>query len=186
LDLNTLIWLLPIIFMIHDFEEIIMMNSWIKRNRHFLLNKFPKLAKRLLSNYDNLSTSSFSLAVAEEFIIIGISAFLAIQFHWYLLWIACFMAFSIHLILHIIQWLIIRTYIPAIFTSILALNYSIITFRILIISNLYTIKEFILIGVFGMIIMFLNLLFIHKMAARFEIFLANYEKTTNENILRRY
>ncbi len=30
-NIKTIIWLLPILFMIHDFEEIIMAEAWSKR-----------------------------------------------------------------------------------------------------------------------------------------------------------
>jgi len=30
---NTIIWLLPIVFMIHDFEEIIFFKPWIIKNK---------------------------------------------------------------------------------------------------------------------------------------------------------
>jgi hypothetical protein len=32
MKIETLMWLLPIIFMFHDFEEIIMMKIWLKKN----------------------------------------------------------------------------------------------------------------------------------------------------------
>ena len=32
LDVQTLIWLFPIMFILHDFEEIIMVERWMKRN----------------------------------------------------------------------------------------------------------------------------------------------------------
>ena len=40
------------------------------------------------------------------------------------LWAALFMAFSIHLLLHIIQAIILRCYVPGLFTSLLLIPYS--------------------------------------------------------------
>lgn len=37
-NINTIVWLLPIIFMIHDFEEIIFIKVWRKRYQHYLDN----------------------------------------------------------------------------------------------------------------------------------------------------
>ena len=171
---SSIIWLLPIVFIFHDFEEIMMMEVWIKKNSNFLQNKFPKMGYRILSSYKNLSTASFSFAVFEEFLILVLSVFLAIQFQWYFLWVACFMAFSLHLIMHIIQWLIIRRYIPAIITSFLSLFYSCFAFSELINYHLYKFIELIGITLVGLVFMIINLYLIHKMAASFEKFLTDY------------
>jgi hypothetical protein len=172
----SLLWLLPLVFIFHDFEEIIMMNAWMKRNKNYLQNKFPILGNRILSTYKNLSTASFSLAVAEEFLILVISVIFAVQFHWYLLWVACFMAFSLHLLMHIFQWIIIRKYIPAIITSFISLIYSYFAFTDLINSDLYSGFYLLLIAVAGLFIMAVNLFVIHKLAALFEKFLLKYER----------
>ncbi|SES45647.1 HXXEE domain-containing protein [Psychrobacillus sp. OK032] len=33
IKIQTLIWLFPILFIFHDFEEIIMLENWINNNR---------------------------------------------------------------------------------------------------------------------------------------------------------
>ena len=68
---ETLIWLFPIVFMIHEFEEIIFMRWWIAKNKVHVLNKYPKLGKQVLGQFDAFSTESFSLIVAEEFLIVS-------------------------------------------------------------------------------------------------------------------
>lgn len=176
MEFSLIIWLLPIVFMLHDFEEIVMMGAWIKRNNRLIIQRFPKIGKRIVANYENLSTASFSLAVAEEFLIVVAATILATQFQWYLLWTACFMAFSIHLIVHIVQWLVIRIYIPAIISSFLALIYSFFGFKYLIGSNIYSNSEIVWIGIGGLLLMIINLIFVHKMAAHFEEFLLKFEK----------
>jgi len=176
MEFTLIIWLLPIVFMLHDFEEIIMMDAWMKKNRQLIIERFPKLGKRIVSNYGNLSTASFSLAVAIEFLILVIAVILATQFQSYLIWTACFIAFSIHLIVHVVQWLVIRIYIPAIISSFLALVYSCFGFKYLIGCNIYSNSEIIWIGIGGLLFMIINLIFAHKMAAKFEKFLLKFEK----------
>jgi hypothetical protein len=176
MDLSSIIWMLPVVFMLHDFEEILMMNAWMNKNKNLLINRFPKLGKSLVSSYGNLSTASFSMAVAEEFLILVIASFLAAEYHQNILWLACFIAFSVHLIVHIVQWLIVRRYIPAIISSFLALIYSIYSFIQIINYEMFSITEYILIGLAGIVLMALNLYFIHKMAAKFEQFIVKYEK----------
>ena len=36
---GIIIWLLPIVFMIHDFEKIIFFKSWISKNKDYLTEK---------------------------------------------------------------------------------------------------------------------------------------------------
>lgn len=42
MDLLMLIWLFPVVLIFHDFEEIMMMEKWVKRNSSTI---------RLLINY---------------------------------------------------------------------------------------------------------------------------------------
>lgn len=56
----------PILFMLHDFEEIILGHPWLKRNVSSL--QVPKFIKRMLVAVANLSSKQFTLIVLEEFI----------------------------------------------------------------------------------------------------------------------
>ena len=42
LNVQTLIWLFPIMFVLHDFEEIIMVEKWLKRNSTVMYDILPK------------------------------------------------------------------------------------------------------------------------------------------------
>ena len=55
---GLIVWGLLIVFMIHDFEEIIFFKSWINRNKEYLTEKFPKISKRFLLRMGSLSTSA--------------------------------------------------------------------------------------------------------------------------------
>lgn len=117
------IWLLPIHFIFHDFEEIIGARLWAAKNSAEVCRRIPKAALIL----NNLTTEGFALAVAEEFVLLliicgltftGIRAF-------NLLWLGTFIAFTLHLVVHIGQAIVIRKYIPALATSILVLPASV-------------------------------------------------------------
>jgi hypothetical protein len=107
--------------MIHDFEEILFIEPWLLRNKQKLKRKFPKLSSKVLAQFEKLSTAGFAMVVAEEFVLLSIITYLSILREQYFLWFGLFMAFSIHLVMHIIQWLIFRSYIPCIVTAVLAL-----------------------------------------------------------------
>ena len=168
MNFKTIVWLLPIVFMIHDFEEIIFFKSWISKNKGYLSGKFPKISKQFLKRFDNLSVQAFALAVAEEFVLLSIVTILSVAFDWYLLWLGIFMGFFIHLFVHVIQWIIFRRYIPAIYTSLIALVYCIFSLKFIFENNLFETNQIIFWTFIGFGIMIINLLFAHKLAEYFD------------------
>lgn len=93
------------------------MKPWIAKNQDKLRDRFPKLSTKVLPHFTALTTSSFSLGVAEEFVLISvitIGTYLTDRFY---LWIGLLIAFTIHLIIHFVQFFILRKYIPVIVTS---------------------------------------------------------------------
>ncbi len=116
------LWLFPILFVFHDFEEIIGCRLFVTKNGAAITQRFPKIA----FIFNNFSTEGFALAVAEELVLLliicgltftGIRAF-------NLLWLGTFIAFTLHLVVHIGQAVVIRKYIPALATSVLVLPAS--------------------------------------------------------------
>ena len=168
MDFKIIVWLLPIVFMIHDFEEIIFFKSWISKNKEYLSRKFPKLSKLLLFRLENLSVPAFSLAVAEEFVILSIVTVLSVLYDSYLLWFGIFMGFFIHLLVHLIQWIALRRYIPAIYTSIASLLYCIFSLNYILKNKLFEINEIVLWSFIGFVIVVFNLIIAHKLAELFD------------------
>lgn len=158
----SLIWLFPLIFMVHDFEEIIFQEWWFNKERSALLKKYPKVA----GEYEGISTAGFALAVSEEFIIIIVIALTAIVFQWYYLWLGTLVTFLIHLIIHIVQWAIYKKYIPAIISVIPAVIYSIYSIRFVYESCNMKLLFGIMWSIVSMIIFLANLFFAHRMARK--------------------
>ncbi len=127
--MKLLIAILPIVFMIHDFEEIIMFKPWLTKNREELKRRFPKMERFMAKNsLFDLSTSAFAVAVMQEFLLISAATFVSLYFDDYSVWFAAFMAYFVHLFMHIGQWVLFRKYVPVIITSILTMPYCIYTF----------------------------------------------------------
>lgn len=158
----SLIWLFPLIFMVHDFEEIIFQEWWFNKERSTLLKKYPKVARE----YERISTAGFALAVSEEFIVLLVISLTAIVFQWYYLWLGTLLTFLIHLIIHIVQWAIYKKYIPAIITVIPAAIYSIYAIRFVYESCNMQLLSGIMWSMIGMIIFGANLFFVHRMARK--------------------
>jgi len=159
-NMQAIIWFFPIVFIIHDFEEIIFIQSWISKNRYYLCEKFPTLSKKLLPHFDNITTASFAFGVAEEFILIMIITTISYKINWFNLWIGLFIAFTTHLIIHCFQALIIKKYIPAIVTSIIFLPICINMIKSIV--QMYALNIIISYSVLGFIIMLVNLYIAHK------------------------
>src|SRR5690554_6383097 len=131
--IDILMALLPIVFMLHDFEEIIMFKPWLAKNRLEIKRRFPKLDNLLdKKQIYNLSTSAFAVAVLHEFILISVAVFISLWCGLFYLWFAAFAAYSIHLLVHFLQWIVWRKYVPVIITSLLTLPYCIYTLLVVL------------------------------------------------------
>ena len=125
----------PLLFIFHDSEESIGMKRVVNRNADMLQARFPFLYKR----FSNFTTEGFALAVMEEFIVFTAIALLAIYFDnslFWNIWFGGFFGLTAHYVVHIIQALVIRRYIPALITSIICLPIS-----VLILHNSYALID---------------------------------------------
>lgn len=172
-NIQIIIWLFPIIFIFHDFEEIIFMQAWISKNRSYLYKRFPKFSKKLIPHFDNITTASFAVEIAEEFILISIITVICYEIDWYSLWLGLFIAFTLHLIIHCFQILIVGKYIPAIVTSVICL--LICTYIIRYTVQLFACGTIVHHSVLGIVIMTVNLGIIHKFMDIFGQWLIKYE-----------
>lgn len=100
--------------------------------------------------------------MAEEFVVVLFVAFLALFYHTrflYLIWLGGFIAFALHLVLHILQAIWLRRYIPALATSILCLPVSgIIIWKTTALLHVNTI-ELLVFSLIGILIVIVNLFF---------------------------
>lgn len=167
-DLSFMVWLFPVVFMIHEFEEIIFFKLWFRDNDTYLLKRFPKLAETFLPRIGKLSVQAFTVAVAEEFALLSLVTIISVLLDTYLLWLAMFMGFFIHLLVHLVQWLVFRRYIPAIYTTFISLIYSSYSLYFILSIGLFEIKQIIVWSIIGVGIVFGNLFFAHKLAELFD------------------
>ncbi len=138
LDINFLIWMLPIFFIFHDFEEIIFMKSWFEKNGEELKLKYPKIAKKMLPHMEEITTASFALGVCEEFVLVTIVTVLTYQYEIYTMWLGIFMVFTFHLILHCLQAVAMRRYVPVVATSIFLLPFCLYVIKAFL--SVYTVR----------------------------------------------
>ena len=154
--MERVFWLFPIVFMIHEMEEIIGFRLWFEKNFD-LVKKYSMLEKL----YSNFSSEGFAIAVLEEYIICIIVTGISIFWEIYIIWIGVFIAFVIHLVIHIIQSLVIRRYIPALISSITLLPISIFLISKSIHYFGYHFTDIAMISILSVILMVLNLILVH-------------------------
>jgi hypothetical protein len=172
--LSLLIALLPIVFILHDFEEIIMYRPWLTKHREEVGKRFPRVGKILSRYHSGLSTSAFAIAVLHEFLVITIITYLSLWFDVYYWWFATFMVFSLHLFVHIGQWIIYGKYVPFIITSLLALPYSISTFYVFTRSTDMSIGQLWIWTIAGVLLGLVSFPSAFFFASRFEIWKKRY------------
>jgi hypothetical protein len=168
-EIKILIALLPIVFMFHDFEEIVMFNPWLQRNRNELNERFPKLAKFIeKEHYFDYTASTFAIAVFHEFLLIAIITFLSLWYDTYYWWFGAFMAYYLHLFVHIGQWVIFRKYVPVIITSVISLPYCFYTFHLFTSTTTMSYSQMLLWTLIGVTITILSFPSAFYFASKFD------------------
>lgn len=160
------VWLFPVIFIVHDMEEIIGYGIWLNKNRQMLQEKYPYILK----SYKDYSTEGFALAVFEELLVCIVFCVLAVftnNQYLRLLWLGGFIACTLHFIIHIGQSIVLRQYIPALITSIAALPISIWIICKCIEYIDCAVWKIILFSIIGIVIVALNLKFAQSLIGRF-------------------
>lgn len=135
-DLNTFIWLLPLIFIFHDLEEIITIESSMTANKGNYPN--TNFVKRTLRMREKLGSTAAQLAVSATWILLFISFIALVTAHFsangggFLLFTAILNLFILQAFMHIVQTIKFRSYTPGILTSLfLLIPYCLLTYYLL-------------------------------------------------------
>ncbi|MFC0233994.1 HXXEE domain-containing protein [Vagococcus entomophilus] len=106
------LWL-PILFIIHDFEEIIFVPMWIKKHTKVLEKKNRPL-------FGGITNSAvFSVGVVEEFILLVVISLYGMIHPGGALYFGAGIAYVIHLFLHLIFCIQYHSYVPGVVTAFL-------------------------------------------------------------------
>ena len=118
-----------VVFMIHEYEEIIMFRRWIDRNRGELRKRFPKIEFVLYSTWTfrlfHFHLCRWNCSRVHTcfccFVLLGLDRSISIV-------VCCIDRIFRSLVMHIVQWIVYRKYVPVIITSLLTLPYCIYSF----------------------------------------------------------
>lgn len=117
-SVNTLLWLFPVFFMLHDFEEIIFIESWWKKYGHAVLPKLPSALQPRVMKMAGMTSGQFAVAVMLEFIVFIPITYAASERGVYLLFLGCNAVLFLHVFTHVGQSLYLRRYTPGVVTAV--------------------------------------------------------------------
>jgi len=122
LELYNAIWLFVIVFMLHDFEEIIAVEKWAKRTEN-IIRKENKWINNRIWDFWNVNSYSFAKRDVFIFLTMSIITFVKVQYlesSWSSMLFLSFLIFVLlHNIAHVLQTLILKTYTPGLYTAII-------------------------------------------------------------------
>ena len=113
MDLNSFFLLFPSIFMLHEFEEILLFPGFMRRN--------PKLQQQFLAAA--FTPFRFNAVVCQEFILLLIVLGLSMYFECFDIYITVIIAYIYHVIGHIFQSIFLRQYVPGVLSDIITGGY---------------------------------------------------------------
>jgi Protein of unknown function with HXXEE motif len=122
IEIYNAIWLFAVIFMLHDFEEIIAVEKWAKRTEHNIMNSNKWIHKKIWQFWN---VNSYSFAKRDVFIFLTMSIITFIKTQnlessWISILYLSFLIFVlIHNFVHIFQTCILKMYTPGLYTAIL-------------------------------------------------------------------
>lgn len=125
LSILGLVLPMPVAFILHDAEEVLLQRGWMLRNAALVKERMPWAAP-VISRLLRLTTGAFAIAAIEELLLIlAATACVLVQAGFALeVWAAMVMAFALHLLVHVAQAVLMRGYVPGLVTSVLLLPYS--------------------------------------------------------------
>ena len=168
MEIYKLSFMAIVLFMIHEFEEIIFIKKFIEKNK-VVKDMKNELFLKKKANYP--STETISLMIAEEFIILSTLLFIASEFSMYEIVLSLFIVYIVHLQPHIYDALIYRKFSPGSRTSFIIFPLGILIIWNIILNKKIHLVILILCVIIIGFLMILNLLFLHKISKKIDKYL---------------
>ncbi len=162
--LAALYTILPflVLFFFHQLEEALSLQRWLTGKEQQLYSRFPRLHP-LVRHFRKLPTAAFPITAAEEMLLLlVITSALFVEAPYSLpLWTAFFMAFTLHLPLHIAQAILLRDYVPGLVTTLFSIPFVCLTLPQLL--HQYHLWQLSLLTLAGGLFMSAYLLLVHRL-----------------------
>lgn len=153
---------LPVVFLLHDAEEMVMRARCMSGIVERVSERFPRIVP-LVEHLRDISGLRLALIVAEEAVLLVVALVLFLNgFTWVL--VAMFWGFGVHLLVHVAQALVLRGYVPGLVTSVLLVPYFLLGARDLLLR--YAWDTNVLQAAAGVLVAVVNLLVMHKIMGK--------------------
>ena len=175
--MNFIVWYLPITFMLHDFEEIIMAEVWSKRNQAKISKVWVKWKPFGLNYIHGFQTPTFSIAVGIEFLVFSLISLFSGLFNDYFFWYGACLGLVLHyLLIHVFLCVKFKGYVPGILTSAIFLLPSIgVLYQAKQILQ-YSVGKIMLACLLGIALTYLFFKVLHRLMGYWSGLLARYAK----------
>ncbi len=161
-----LVWSLPLLFVIHDAEEVLFLPSWLRRNRELLVRRVPSAMRRVALALPDLPRRVFTVMAGEELALLLLVSALASGADLIHPWLALYLAFGVHLLLHVGQCLVVRCWLPVVASSLFCLSFWFWGVAVVRDRILFSLDEWLLCGLAGCVFAAVNLGVMHAVARR--------------------
>jgi len=153
-----------LLFIFHELEEILFFRKWIHRNGEYLKERFPRIGKRIIRQFEHISTKGFAIIALEEtilLILLLLFTLFAIRLH---IWIGIIVMLCLHWILTIIQSIVLKRLIPGTITSIAGVCFG--AYMLWYTSGWYPFSTFLKWGILLFIFAMINLFVMHAIVRK--------------------
>ncbi|WEV71719.1 HXXEE domain-containing protein [Bifidobacterium sp. ESL0790] len=164
-------WILPIVFILHDFEEMILVPAW-KRRESGSASLIERRAFGVTTDGPALCSG-----VAEEMVVLVVVSIVCELAGNTTLYLASCVAYTFHLSVHIFTCPLVFGYIPGAITSLIEMP-----FMIWLIISYWRIDRsgmpvYLLWQVAALLVFAANLMLIHKLMPKVQVILLNYAQS---------
>lgn len=165
MNIAELSFLTIFFFMVHEFEEIVCIKSWIQKNEknNNLSEEMFIKGKKYYS-----STETISLMILEEFVAASLILFIAINLSITEIAVGLFVVYTLHLFGHLFQALKFRKWTPGSRTTVATLPLIFIVFYIVFSEGNLNVARMLFWTIILLIILLLNLQLLHHTADKIE------------------
>ena len=159
--LSVLYLVLPLVgvFILHEAEELATASIWARNRHQRNLEASPQLKLFLGRLYGADKKELWVTAVEQLVVLAVITGYLLVGgSKSELVWIAAFLAYSVHSLLHIVRSLLVKGYFPGLVTAVLSLPFA--AYGVYSISLAYPFTQIVSLALIGLSLSALNLMIV--------------------------
>ncbi|WP_253191863.1 HXXEE domain-containing protein [Siminovitchia sp. FSL H7-0308] len=154
ISIHSLIWLFLVAFMLHDFEEIIRIEPWMRKYYDQIELKIPEKFRKDVQSFSQITSSQFAVAVCIEFIVFVPFTFMAAEKGQYLFFLGFNTVLLLHVFMHVGQALYVKMLVPGVVTAVgITLPYSVYLFYRLLHENVISFTDILISFPIGLTLM---------------------------------